>query len=377
MAESARNPAVWTILLGPGPRLAAFEPTARGLLAALNQGVGTALARVDDLALLLQQNARGGRLLLDADELPAEDLGLVRRFVESRPGWSIDVIGEDAGRRAARAVLAFARARWMAWPPDLAQLEELLRSPMAQRPAAARAAGPAAGGGARTGLERELARLADLAGRAREAYARLSETPEPQAGAALAGDLERLARGARSLAWRTDPPAPGPEPIELGALLEEQLAALTVRGKKGPRFLYRGSAGVGVRVDRAALVQALDAVLLTARGRAEAGEMIRVELALESGARPTALVRVEFPEGDLAGAEPARAFELAGELGEPGPSELPAARAVLEAAGGSLEFTAGNGSTLQAHLRLPAESLLEPVAEVPQGVAAAAEDPFA
>jgi hypothetical protein len=105
--------------------------------------------------------------------------------------------------------------------------------------------------------------------------------------------------------------------------------------------------------------------------------MIRVELALEAGAQPTALVRVEFPEGDLAGSEPARVFELAGDLGEPGPAELPAARAVVEAAGGSLEFTAGNGATLQAHLRLPAESLLEPVAEAAGGVTAAAEDPFA
>ena len=377
MPESARPAAVWTILLGPGPRLEAFESTARGLVAALNVGVAVETGSVDDLAELLGKRAPAGRLLLDADELPAEDLGFVRRFLAARPGWSLDVIGEDAGRRSARALLALPRARWMAWPPDLEQLEDLLRSPAAARPAPRRSASGAAGAAPRAGLERELAQLAQLAGRAREAYARLSEGDDAQAGEALAEDLERLSRGTRSLAWRAQPPGPTGDALELGALLEEQLAALTLRGKKGPRFLYRGVPGVGVHVQREALVQALDAVLLTARGRAQAGEMIRVELAVEAGARPTALVRVEFPEGELAGRDPSAALALASELGEPGPADLPAARAVAEAAGGRLDFAAAGAGTLQALLRLPAESLAEAAPAPAEGVVAAAEDPFA
>ena len=60
MAESTRNPAVWTLVLGPGPRLAAFEPTARARLGALNADVAAAVTRIDDLAELLRQGARGG-----------------------------------------------------------------------------------------------------------------------------------------------------------------------------------------------------------------------------------------------------------------------------------------------------------------------------
>lgn len=376
MTEPTQTPTAWTILLGPGPRLAAFEPSARGLLAAHNSGVAASLARIDDLAQLLRPSARGGRLVLDADEVPIEDLGLVRRFLAAQPGWSVEVIGEDAGRRSARALLSFARTRWMSWPPDLAQVEELLRSPSARRPIAPRASS-AGSSATNPRLERELPRLAALAQAAREAFSRDASAAagESAPGSTLALDLERLARGARSLAWRAEPPPPSDEPVELGALLEEQLAALTLRGKKGPRFLYRGIPGVWVRVGREALVAALDAVLLTARGQSAAGDMIRVELLLEAAGRQGALVRVEFPAA--AGADPAQLLETGGELGEPGPGELPAARAVVEAAGGALEIGAGGAGTWQAQLRLPVETRAPEVEVAPQGVAAAAEDPFA
>jgi hypothetical protein len=124
-------------------------------------------------------------------------------------------------------------------------------------------------------------------------------------------------------------------------------------------------------------VAALDAVLLTARGRAAAGDMIRVELLSEAGARSGALVRVEFPAGDAAPGDPAALWTSGGELGEPGPADLPAAQAVLEAAGGSLEFVAGAPGTWQALLRLPLEPEVAEAHVPPQGVAAAAEDPFA
>lgn len=374
MTEPTHTPAVWTILLGAGPRLAAFEPSARGLLAAHNPDIASSLARIDDLAQLLRTTARGGRLLLDADEVPLEDLGLVRRFLAAHAGWTVAILGEDSGRRSARALLSFPRTRWVSWPPDLAQVEELLRSPSARRPQPA-AATPAAGAGDAAPWTRELPRLAALAEAARESYARLGG--DAPSGAGLAGDLERLARGARSLAWRAEPPPPAEESVELGALLEEQLAALTLRGKKGPRFLYRGTAGLRVRVGREPLVAALDAVLLTARGRAAPGDMIRVELLAESGARSGALVRVEFPAGDAAPGDAAALVASGGELGEPGPADLPAAQAVLEAAGGSLELGPGAPGTFLAQLRLPLDPAAAEVEAAPQGVAAAAEDPFA
>jgi hypothetical protein len=375
MTEPTHSPAVWTILLGPGPRLGAFEPSARGLLSAHNPDIASSLARIDDLAQLLRTTARGGRLLLDADEVPLEDLGLVRRFLAAHAGWTVEVLGEDAGRRSARALLSFPRTRWMSWPPDLAQVEELLRSPAARRLHPTRAT-PAAAGAAPTPLTRELPRLAALAEAAREAHARLGGDAPGSAG--LAGDLERLARGARSLAWRAEPPPPAEVGVELGSLLEEQLAALTLRGKKGPRFLYRGTPGLSVRVGREPLVAALDAVLLTARGRAAPGDMIRVELLAESGARSGALVRVEFPAGEAASGDAAALLTSGGELGEPGPADLPAAQAVVEAAGGSLEFGPGAPGTFLAQLRLPLEArAAEEVDSAAQGVTAAAEDPFA
>jgi hypothetical protein len=384
MGKALRTETVWTILLGPGPRLAGFESLARSVHAALHAGIASELTRFDDLALLLGERAKTGRLVLDADHLPAEDLGFVRRFLEARPAWSLQLIGQDAGRQSARAVLSLARTTWMAWPPDLEQLQELLRAPesILPRPAPAQAAGVRPRQAqSEANFERELGEIAALAGRARESFARLSDTGEPGGAAAaeLGSDLAQLSRTARSLVYRVAPPGPGSATVELGTLLEEQLAALTLRGKKSPRFLYRGPRGVMVRADRAALVTALEAVLLLARGNAAAGEMIRVELAMESGA-PGAVVRVEFPEGDLAGVDLERLFEpngVSARSADLGSGDLAAARAVVEALGGRLELNPGSGNTLQIQLHLPAEQEQEVPAAVPEGVPAAAEDPFA
>ena len=63
------------------------------------------------------------------DHLPVEDLGFVRRFLAGASGWSVLLVGEDAGHRAARAALSLPRVRWLPWPPDLAQLDDIVAAP--------------------------------------------------------------------------------------------------------------------------------------------------------------------------------------------------------------------------------------------------------
>ena len=50
---------------------------------------------LEDLAQLLLMRSESGRLLLDGDLVPGEDIGILRRFLEDRPGWSLHVVGEN------------------------------------------------------------------------------------------------------------------------------------------------------------------------------------------------------------------------------------------------------------------------------------------
>ena len=228
--------------LGPGPRLA-------GLPAVLVALGAPEPPQLDDLAEVLDLGPGPGRLALDCDELPAEDVGLVRRFVDRHPDWSLVLLGTDPRARIARSLLALARAHWLPWPPDLDQLRTLAA------PATADAAQPAG---------------------------------EP---AVAAG---RAARAPRASAARAS--------IELGSLLEELLAGLAVGGDDAPRFQYDSEGELAVGLERATLAPRLESVFRAAGSCAGAGAPVQVHA--EHGTPPAGVsLSLSFAFADPADGE--------------------------------------------------------------------------
>lgn len=123
----------WTVALGPGPQSVVLTP----LLQALGQlpaaGVSPAerpqIAPWDDLGELLGQLGERGKLILDAERLPREDLGLLRRFLARQPGWEILLLAEEAPRPYLAALLAHERVQSAYWPLPVDQLGSLLQAP--------------------------------------------------------------------------------------------------------------------------------------------------------------------------------------------------------------------------------------------------------
>jgi hypothetical protein len=355
--QSARN---WSLLLGPGPRLRGLKP----LLVALGSsgmetggGIGAlSVAALSDLAQLLAVGGSAGRLILDADQIPAEDIGFVRRFLADRQGWSLLLLGMDAGRQEARSLLALPRAGWLAWPPDLDQLRGLIQAPAPPRAAVPLPASrPGAGGPARGpelgGLAGDLLDIAQGLTGAFEALRTSARLSEPQVEG-LAGEVERLARFSAAVAVLASPPARGHERFDLDALLEEELAVLALQPKKTARFKYRGGAALHVVGDREALTRAFGSCLHFARSLAEEGEVVRVVTAPSNG---MVTVRIEFPATGLGDVEPG-ALLIPGSSAAPGaPShDLAAARAVVRSQGGELEVAAPAEGELEILVTLPA-----------------------
>jgi hypothetical protein len=357
--------AAFGVVLGPGPRLAEIETLARAASAQVNSGLAVAFERIADLAELLAPRGSRGRLVLDLDHLPLEDLGFVRRFLSTARGWSLLLVGEDAGHRAARAALALERTRFLPWPPDIAQLMELAAAPADLRPQPRPQAAPASGAPSQAGpLAAHLSELADLAERAQLSVAGVggAESEAPP-------ELARVTRLARALSFAAAPPVLSRAELELGPVVEDLLAALTLRGKKAPRFLYRGARGIRVRAARGPLASALESALLLARSCAGAGEIVRVQLGFSEEAR-AAEISVEFPAGPLAGADPTEPLSGAAgiALAEVGPGDFAAARAVVRGLGGSLDLAFPEAALAKLRIALPAEA-------APAGAELEAEQP--
>lgn len=126
----------WSLIVGPGARM----PDLRAFLVPAQDGGDVArLPGLDDLGELLELRGGSGRIVLAGDELEAEDVGLVRRFLKRETGFELVLVGADPSRRAVRSLLREPRARWLAWPPDLEELSALMRAPDAAAPVRASA----------------------------------------------------------------------------------------------------------------------------------------------------------------------------------------------------------------------------------------------
>jgi len=116
----------WNLIVGPGSRMADLMAY---LVPVRDGGDCARLTPLADLGQLFELEVESGRLILAADELELEDVGLVRRFLRARRDIELVLIGSDAGRRAVRSLASEPRVRTLSWPPDLDDLIALGRAP--------------------------------------------------------------------------------------------------------------------------------------------------------------------------------------------------------------------------------------------------------
>jgi hypothetical protein len=236
------------------------------------------------------------------------------------------------------------------------------------------------------GLAREqIALLADISQRLELAFAALRESGRLSDAELETPSVEmrRLLRFTRTLSCLISPPPRGDEEFDLAALIEEQLAALTLRARKGPRFQPRSQEGrveFVVRADRAAVALAFESLLQLARLCAGQGETVRVVYTPQSSGELS--ISIEFPAGPLTGLsneQLADANLLRERLPELGPNDLAASAAILGSQGGGLLVKSnGNGQlALQARLPLARATTLQPQRPAASGTRATGNDPFA
>lgn len=361
----------WVVLIGPGPRLGCLERLLRAFLDAGGTAGAPGVRAIGDLAELLSGPGGAGRVVLDGDHVPSEDIGMVRRFLADNPPWVGTVVGDDAGRTATRALLGLPRMQWLAWPPDVDQLGDLLvpQHPLAAtRGAADPAEAPAAG---KVELATRVSELADITQRLQLSFTALGESGQlPEGDMEPCGrDLERLMRFTRGLR-EPDPPAvepeaaPAPEPplereaFDLGEMLEEKLASLAVRGRQTPRYHYAGDgASLPVHAEHRAVSRALDAFLEAASACAGPGEVVRVHPGPRATVHgPCIDVLISFPEGPLAGlggSEILQPGALGERLPEAGLCDLARQAEVLRSQGGAVGAQPDGAGRLRLALRLP------------------------
>jgi hypothetical protein len=170
--RDAERIAVGTLLFGPGERLADLMT----LVAA--SAPGAAVRQLADLDELVEHRSDEGILLVDADVLPAEDVGYLRRFLARQEEFQLTLVGEDSSRRVARTLLRLPRVQWLGWPPDIDDLKNLV--------------GVARGGPARTMTP--YPRPAPPAPRAAPEAPRAVASPAPRGAEPVAVEQDELAR---------------------------------------------------------------------------------------------------------------------------------------------------------------------------------------
>lgn len=390
---------VGRLWLAPGPR--ALELAA--VLEALAPGSAVALADLYDLPQTPIATTGADTLVVDADHLALEDIGWIRRQLALGRLGAVVAVGIDPGASVARVLRSLPHSRWAPSPPDLDELKrwlprgarpsastgptgapresasatsQLTHAPSAESGAARYAAAPpsahapvssAHGDAERAALtlgRDQVAVLADISQRLELAFLALREAGRghPAELEAAQVELRRLLRFTRSLACLAAPPPRGDDEFDVAGLLEELLATLTLRGRKGPRFQPTSGSGgrpsveFVARADRAAVTMALETVLTLARLCSSGGDTVRVSYAPINGS--ALAIAVDFPAGPLHDIEPRRVLDagvLRERLPELDPSELAAATAILHSQGGVLEFAAAGEGQLSARLRLPLE----------------------
>lgn len=288
-ASTARPIArTWTLWLGPGvrPDLAERIEAGPGL-----QGHGRLQRTLTDLAELLPQDVGPGRLAAHLREVPIEDIGILRRFLE---------------RDAARELVLFAMSDDVA-PPSLLTLPRtrVLPLPISASIVAWLGSPPENLGRNSQAGPALCAPLGELdpphnSERVQLALQMLKERLEDRPTLKpLIGRLEiELGHGPKH--------SPTEEKlVHVGDLAEELLASLSLERTQRTRFLFRPEGELNVARETEKLRDCLGGLFRLAGRCSTPDSVIRVRVSSQSGDEPDPdafiEVRVEFPDSPLKG----------------------------------------------------------------------------
>jgi len=246
--EPALRAAAWTLWLE------------RGVQALLGDQLGdpavppdaSLFPALEDVAELLDEAAGPGRVVLALERLPAEDVGILRRFLARNPARELVVLSSPEALMdpptGLAALLSLPRTRLLPapkpgqiWEPAYVAL--LTAPPEAQRPPTQ---GEATPNDARTTGTGESTSSDEGVGQSwRVLRSVLGEREE------LAPLLRRL--DSEVARHDDDKEERQPEAVDLGAVAEELLAGLSLERDRRMRFLYRPEGDLELRSPRPAL----------------------------------------------------------------------------------------------------------------------------
>lgn len=324
------------------------------------------LAELGDLEELLFGQSERGTLILDYSQVPVEDIGFVRRFLERHAHWRLLVLGRDASDDCAERLLRLGQSEWVSWPPNLDQVSALL-------PAGTGTAAGAASRATNAASERPSAP------QAAEAL-----QPLPPAGAPVERSAPQASGAPSSASVAPGSASDSVEALDLGKLFKELLINEHLAGHK---WALEFQEGITLPIDPRLAKLSYGAFINLARACAGREGLVRAKLersGLEGDPADTVCLQMTFPQGSLSPEDLPlvlkRPIEMEGKLGSAAKAALIAAEA-LRKRGGRIQLqNAGTGS-LQLDMHLSSADLevlelerLEAASEANEG---RAQDPFA
>jgi len=347
------------ILLGPGERLKRLSD----VLQALVRGERARVETLDDHEQLLNGHGPTGRLVLDSDELPVEEIGFVRRFLKRHPEWQLALLGERTPPRESGALVHRRGTQWLPWPPTWDELEALggpvhggtpdggSAPGVDAEPTGARGLEDADSPERRSGSAEALAApLSAIAQRSRLALHALRR----EVGDGAADALDALEAEADRLEQLVG--APPDRVLDLRGALEELVTSALV-GSSAPRYRFRPSEGdLAVCADAELLTEGLRRLLGLARACGDRGSVIELRADGRAGPEEPVALRLDFPAGPLAGEPSERLLErelLEARLAPEDAAAAAGAAELLEAAGVTWEVAGDRGDRVRVRLRVP------------------------
>lgn len=359
--EASLTPAIsrqWTLWLGLGvrPDLADRIEAGPGL-----QGQGRMQRTLTDMADLLARDVGPGRLVAAVREVPMEDIGILRRFLDRHPARELVLLG-SADDIAPAALLTLPRTRVLPKPISAAMVAWLGTMPehLERRLRMASAPSSKEGPGKSSGVDRVQMAWQLL-------KERLADRPD------LAPLLKRL-----ELELNRNQTEGKEEEvlIDLGTLAEELLAGLSLERSHRTRFLFRPEGELTVARDRSELRSCLDGLFRLGGRCSTPDSVIRVRVSSLSGedADPDSGVEVyiEFADSPLKGISVGDELEPLVIGAHFGPEVAAALRALLrdvKALDGKLASTPTRPGRRGIRLRIqrlsPSSQLIHPVEASP------------
>jgi len=342
---SSPAPEAWTLWIGPGvrPDLAERILAGPGL-----QGHARLHRDLTDLAELISSDVGAGRLIATLGEIPLEDIGILRRFLERDAGREL-VLLTDRDETAPGSLLCLPRTRL--FPRPLTPTLMAYLGTMPEQPEVTTVIEPAP---VRTGLEEypEHERLLLAWQVLRDRLAARDE---------LSPLLTRLeVELERSLPIEAESGVDTDERVDLGVLAEELLAGLSLERNRRMRFLFRPEGELSVRGHKPDLERCLGNLFDLVGRCSSPDSVIRVRVTSTSGseADPDAPVdtTVEFPDSPLVGVPQGSELDPETIAGHFGPDVSAALRGLLEVAhtlGADLDSLPARPGRRQVRLRLP------------------------